>query len=114
VLIIIKFFLSAGIIVVVSEVAKRSSLLAGLVASLPLTSLLAFVSLYVETGDVEKVAALSRNIFWLVLPSLIFFWALPYLLKTLSFWWAFLASIALMLVFYYAMLFLLGRLGLGN
>ena len=77
----IKIVLSALIIVAVSEIAKRSSMLGALLASLPLTSLLAFVWLYLDTGDVQKVSALSSDIFWLVLPSLPMFLVLPWLLK---------------------------------
>ena len=78
----IKILLSSLVMVAVSEIAKRSSLLGALLASLPLTSLLAFVWLYVDTGDVQKVTALSTDIFWLVLPSLPLFLVLPWLLKT--------------------------------
>jgi len=77
----IKIMLSALIIVAISEIAKRSSLLGALLASLPLTSLLAFVWLYLDTGDTQKVASLSSDIFWLVLPSLPLFLLLPWLLK---------------------------------
>ena len=77
----IKIMLSALILVAVSEIAKRSSLLGALLASLPLTSLLAFVWLYLETGDVQKIANLSSDVFWLVLPSLALFLVLPILLK---------------------------------
>lgn len=77
----IKILLSSIIIVAVSEIAKRSSLLGALLASLPLTSLLAIVWLYLDTGDVEKVANLSSDIFWLVLPSLALFVVLPLLIK---------------------------------
>ena len=78
---ILKFGLSAAVIVAVSEIAKRSSLLGGLLASLPLTSLLAFVWLWQDTRDAQKVAALSSSILWLVLPSLVLFLVLPALLK---------------------------------
>jgi len=77
----IKILLSSLIIVAVSEIAKRSSLLGALLASLPLTSLLAFVWLYLDTGDVQKVSDLSSDIFWLVLPSLALFLVLPLLIK---------------------------------
>jgi hypothetical protein len=77
----IKILLSSLVIVAVSEIAKRSSMLGALLASLPLTSLLAFVWLYLDTGDVQKVAALSSDIFWLVLPSLPLFLVLPLLIK---------------------------------
>ena len=44
-------------------------------------SLLAIIWLYIDTKDAGKVAALSTSIFWMVLPSLVFFLALPPLLK---------------------------------
>ena len=63
---ILKVAISAALIVGISEIFKRSSFLGGLLASLPLTSLLAFVWLYRDTRDTAKFAALSTSIFWLV------------------------------------------------
>lgn len=37
--------------------------------------------IYFETKDLGKIADLSKNIVWFVLPSLVFFVALPTLLK---------------------------------
>jgi len=87
----IKILLSSLILVAVSEIAKRSSLLGALLASLPLTSLLAFVWLYLDTGDAQKVSSLSADIFWLVLPSLALFLVLPLLIKI---GWGFWLSLA--------------------
>ncbi len=89
---IVKIAVSALVLVAVSELAKRSTFLAALLASLPLTSVLAFVWLYLDTGDAQKVAALSQSIFWLVLPSLVLFLLFPLLLK---FGWGFWLSLAL-------------------
>ena len=84
-----KVLVSALLVAVVSEVARRSSLLGAVLASLPVTSLLAFIWLYRETGDAEKVAALSGDILWLVLPSLLLFALLPVLLRAgWNFWLA--------------------------
>jgi hypothetical protein len=77
----VKLILSAIIIVAVSELAKRQPAWGGLLASLPLVSLLAIVWLYLDTRDARQVSELSMSIFWLVLPSLAFFLALPLLLK---------------------------------
>jgi hypothetical protein len=77
----LKLLLSAVIIVAVSELAKRQPAWGGLLASLPLVSLLAIVWLYVDTHDAGQVSALSISIFWLVLPSLLFFLALPMMLR---------------------------------
>ncbi|MHB1085346.1 MAG: DUF3147 family protein [Thiobacillus sp.] len=83
----LKIGLSALILVAIAEIAKRSTFWAAAIASLPLTSLLAFVWLYVDTGDAQKIASLSSGIFWLVLPSLLLFVLLPVLLRSgLGFW----------------------------
>ena len=103
----IKILLSSLVLVAVSEIAKRSSLLGALLASLPLTSLLAFVWLYVDTGDVHKVSALSADIFWLVLPSLPLFLVLPWLLKSGWSFWLSLGVAALVSAVCYGLLLLL-------
>lgn len=77
----VKVFISAILIVLIGEIAKRSTLFGSILASLPLTSLLAFIWFYVETKDTHRIAILSYDIFWLVLPSMICFLTLPLLLK---------------------------------
>ena len=98
---VIKILVTAALVVAASEAAKRSTLLGGLIASLPLTSFLALLWLYFDTKDAGKVAALSTSIFWLVLPSLVFFVALPALVKMkFSFPLSFGLATALMLACY--------------
>ena len=84
---IIKIAITAAVVVGVSELAKRSSFWGALLASLPITSLLAFVWLYQATRNAEAIASLSQSIFWLVLASLPLFIVLPLLLRAgVSFW----------------------------
>lgn len=110
----IKVIISALLIVAVSEIAKRSTGFAALVASLPLTSLLAFVWLHMETSSPDKIAELSSQIFWLVLPSLLLFLLLPLLLKHgLSFWVSLGLSMAATAGCYIAFLPLLRRMGVN-
>jgi hypothetical protein len=105
---ILKFGLSASVLVAVSEIAKRSSLWAAALASLPLTSLLAFVWLYLDTKDTQAIAKLSTDIFWLVIPSLALFPALAVLLRGgVSFGLAMLGACAVTLLAYAAILFFL-------
>jgi hypothetical protein len=78
---IIKIIITSLFIVAISELSKRSSLLGALLASLPLTSVLAMLWLYIDTEDVTKVSDLATSVSWLVIPSLIFFISLPILLK---------------------------------
>lgn len=70
---ILKIAITSAVVVAVAEIAKRSPVWVALVASLPLTSLLAFVWLYADTGESERIAVLSQSIFWLVLLSLALF-----------------------------------------
>jgi hypothetical protein len=104
----LKILLSAAVLVAVSELAKRSSFWAAALASIPLTSLLAFIWLYSDTGDIQRVINLSNSIFWLVIPSLVLFIALPLLLKGgLNFWLSLLIAMVATAVSYFGMVKLL-------
>lgn len=108
---LIKTVVSALVIAGVSELTKRSPMLASVLASLPLTSLLAFVWTYRESGT-DAVLALSTGIFWMILPSLVLFLALPLLVKTgLKFYPALGVSCALTALVYAGYAALLGRFG---
>lgn len=105
---VIKLLLSAALIVIISEVSKQSSFIGGLLASIPMVSFLAIIWLYIDTKDVSQIADLSTNIFWLVIPSLIFFIAFPMLLKTkMAFWPAFGSATVMMLAGYGLLILLL-------
>ena len=107
---VLKFALSAALIVAVSEIARRNSSAAALLASLPLVSVLAFVWLYLDTHDTAKIAALSGSVFWLVIPSLLLFLTLPVLLRLgVNFWLSLLLSCTLTAVAYMGMTLLLKR-----
>lgn len=109
---IVKIVVSAVLIVVVSELAKRNSIWAATLASLPLISLLAFVWLYVETGDANRIASFAQGIFWLVLPSLVLFLLLPVLLRAgWNFWPSLIASCIATVGAYAVMAWLLSKFG---
>jgi hypothetical protein len=78
---IVKTLISALIITMVSEVAKRSPAFAALIASLPLVSVLGMIWIYNETNDIPRIAAHSEATFWFVLPSLPMFLVLPLMLR---------------------------------
>ncbi len=78
---LLKTLLSALVIASASEASRRSTLLGALLVSLPLTSILAFCWVYYEQRDAQQIIALSYDVAWLVLPSLLFFIALPLLLR---------------------------------
>ena len=78
---ILKVLITAIIIVLAAEIAKRSSLLAGLIVSMPLITVLTVMWLYWDTKDVKQVSDLTNNTFLMILPSLTFFLFFPILLK---------------------------------
>jgi hypothetical protein len=111
---IIKVALSAILIVAVSEVSKKSSLIGGIVASVPLLSVFAMIWLYIDTKSVEKVSQLSTSVFWLVIPSLSLFIILPLLLKMkVHFYIALPISLVVMILCYYLMIYFLGKFGIN-
>lgn len=97
----VKVGVTAVVVALISELAKRYSLVAAALASLPLTSILAFFWIYVEHKDPAQIAQLSYEILWLILPSALFFVVLPFLLKAgMKFYPAMGASMVLMILGY--------------
>jgi hypothetical protein len=98
---IIKAALSGAIVAAVSEIARRYPGWGGLLASLPLTSLLAMIWLWRDSHDPERVAELTAGIFWFILPSLPLFLVMPWLLRSgVAFWLAMAISVAGTLAIY--------------
>lgn len=77
----LKGVISGLVVVAASEAARRSSIWAAILVSLPLTSMLALGWLYADTRDAGAVADLSWAILLVVAPSVIFFVALPLLIR---------------------------------
>ena len=111
---IFKILFTAMIIVGISEIAKRSTLIAGIVASIPLTSLLALTWLYFDTQSSSTVMDLSRNILLMIPPSLTFFIALYSLLGwNTAFTLSLLISIVLTAVVYWIYFYILNFFGVN-
>jgi hypothetical protein len=110
---VIKTGLTVAIVVIISEIAKRSTFWGAVIASLPLTTLLALIWLYVESGNTHSVAALSYGVFWLVLPSLPLFLILPALLRQgWSFWPSLGIACTITASLYFGLVWLLNRAGI--
>ena len=109
-----KTIITALIIVIVSEVAKRSTFIGALIISIPLTSLLAFIWLYFDTRDYQKVIDLSYGTILLTIPSFSFFLILPILLKMKqNFVISIIISIIGTSILYFIFVFLLKKLGIS-
>ena len=81
-----KYLVTAGVVVLVSEVAKHSDRLGAFIASLPLVTVLVLMWMYIENQPVDKISNHAFYTFWYVLPSLPMFLVFPVLLKTYPFW----------------------------
>lgn len=83
---ITKYLLTAAVVVLVSEAAKRSDKLGGLIAALPLVTVLTLIWLHVEKQPQAKIANHAWYTFWYVVPTLPMFLAFPLLLPRIGFW----------------------------
>lgn len=109
---LIKAAVSGLLIAAISEVARRQPGWGGLLASLPLTSLLAMIWLWRDTKDAEKIAQLSISTFWFFLPSVPLFLILPALIRAgFGFWPSMIAASLITIALYAAMAALNARLG---
>ena len=108
-----KTILTAIIIIIVSEVAKRSSLLAAIIISIPLTSVLAFIWIFWESRDTEKIINLSYNTMIMTIPSFVFFITFPVMLKfKFNFSISIIISILTTSMTYYIFIYFLKKYGI--
>jgi hypothetical protein len=109
----LKALISGVIVAAVSVIARRYPGLGGLVASLPLISVLGMIWLWRDTHDPMKMAAHAEGTFWFVLPSLPMFLLIPWMLRQGSSFWSALIAGCLLTVLLYAAMTLIGpRFGL--
>jgi hypothetical protein len=107
-----KYFLTAAIVVAVSEAAKRSDKLGGFIAALPLVTVLTLIWLHIEKQPTAKIANHAWFTFWYVLPTLPMFLAFPMLLPRLGFWPTMLASVVITVSCFGILAIALRRLGI--
>ena len=112
--ILIKTLITAAVVVAVSEIARRSSLFAGLIASIPLVSFLAIIWLYWETKNSQKIVDLSYSIILMIIPSLTFFIVLPFIMKLQSsFVISMIVATVSTIITYWLFILLLGKFGIN-
>lgn len=109
----LKAAISGVIIAAVSEIAKRSPGIGGMLASLPLVSTLAMIWLWRDTRDPQLIAAQAEATLWFFLPSVPMFLVIPWLLRHgAGFWTALLAGCALTIILYLLMIAVAPRFGI--
>lgn len=107
-----KYLITSAIVVLVSEFAKRSDKLGGLIAALPLVTLLTLIWLHYEQQSPEKIANHAWYTFWYVVPTLPMFLVFPKLLARLGFWPALLAGVLISCAVFTAFALVLRRVGI--
>ena len=109
----IKALISGVIVAAVSEIAKRYPGFGGLIASLPLVSVLGMLWLWRERPDAANMAAHAEATFWFVLPSLPMFLAIPAMLRAgINFHVALALGCLLTIILYLGMIAIAPRFGL--
>ncbi|MBT6222940.1 MAG: DUF3147 family protein [Rhodobiaceae bacterium] len=100
---LIKILISAVIIYIATELSKKTNnvFVAAILISIPFVSLITFMWLYIDTKNTQLIASLSREIVFLVIPTIPMFLLLSYmLLKNYNFYLSLFSSLALMLLSY--------------
>lgn len=113
VLLVLKALISGGVVVAVSEIAKRNPGFGALVASLPLVSILGMIWLWRDKPDAANMADHAQATFWFVIPSLPMFLIIPALLRRgVPFWPSLMLGCTVTVALYFAMVWLAPRIGL--
>jgi len=109
---ITKYLVTAAIVVLVSELARRNDKVGALVAALPLVTVLTLVWLYAERQPADRLARHAWYTFWYVVPTLPMFLLFPWLLDRLGFWLALALSALLTIALFLGWALALRRFGI--
>ncbi|MBU1216722.1 DUF3147 family protein [bacterium] len=110
---ITKLIITALLIVLISEIAKRSSLAGAILAAIPLVSILAMTWMYIDTNNSNSAVEFSNRIIWLIAPSITLFLVFPILIKKeFGFYLSMFISILLTVFAYYSVIFVLDKFGI--
>lgn len=108
---VFKYLVTAAVVVLVSETARRSDRLGAVLGALPLVTILAMVWLYVEQQPTSKIANHAYFTFWYVLPTLPMFLVFPWVLHRFGFVAALLVGAAITVVCFLLLAAVLRRYG---
>ena len=85
---ITKILLTSLVIILVTEVAKKSDKLGGLIAALPLTTILIILWMYYEGFSNEKISRHMLYTAFFVIPTIPMFLIFPFLIDKFGFFGA--------------------------
>ena len=109
-----KIVLTALIIFSIAQVSERSTLMAAVLASIPIVSVLSMMMMYHEGQTAADISGFAKDIVWLVIPSLLLFIVMPWLIESRSwdFYPALAAGMACTITGYFLMVQMMERFGL--
>ena len=108
-----KYAVTAALVVVISELAKRSGKAGAFIAALPLVTVLALIWMHLERQSPQKIAEQASYTFWYVLPTLPMFLLFPALLPRIGFWQSLSASAVVTVVCFGVFALVLRRFGIN-
>ncbi|MFA5214783.1 DUF3147 family protein [Sulfuricurvum sp.] len=83
---IAKYLVTAGLIILISEAAKRSEKLGALITALPLVTFSVLIWMYMEKQPMDKIGNYVGYVFWYALPTMPMFLLFPMILGKIGFW----------------------------
>lgn len=107
-----KYLITAAMVVLISEIAKRSDKLGALLAALPVITVLTLLWLYFEKQPTDKIANHAWYTFWYVIPTLPMFLVFPYIMQRHGFWPALLVAIPITLASFVLLAVIVKRFGI--
>ena len=78
-LLILKIIISSLMIILITEIAKKHSMLGGLIAVLPVNILLSLIWLYIEKKDIMLLGSFTHYAFWGIFPTMLFLISVTYM-----------------------------------
>ena len=95
---ITKIIVTAALIVLISEIAKVNDKLGGLIAAMPIMTLLVILWMYYDGNTNEKISShISYTLFYIV-PTIPMFLIFPFVISKFGFYIAFLISILITVI----------------
>ncbi len=110
-----KILLTALIIFSIVQISERNTLMAAVLASIPIVSVLSMIMMFHEGQTAVEISAFARDIVWLLIPSLLMFIVMPWLIESRSwdFYPALAAGLACTVTGYFLMVQTMEKFGLS-
>jgi len=110
---ITKYAVTAFLVVMISEIAKRTAKTGAIISAMPVMTILVLIWLYVEKQPVTKISSYASYTFWYVIPTLPLFLIFPFLLKKISFWWSLSLSLSITAAIFFVFALIMRKAGLN-